>query len=122
MIAAPVQAEKLKIRTTGRDKFLLKQNKATKKKRILGRIPQIAPLVKSCIITGSPLFSRYSQTSTRAPVRGMTPIKPAAEGIRLPIAVAKRIIATLKTTLIKSCIFSSKILERLAKTFNVFKH
>jgi len=70
---------------------------------MLGKIPQRAPLVKSCMIFGLPPFSRYIQTNTSAPVNGITPINPAAEGILLPISVAIRIIITLITTFIKIC-------------------
>lgn len=104
IIAAPAQTPKLAIRTTGRDKCFLKQKKATRKKKILGSIPQRAPFVNSCMIFGLPLFSRYIHTRTNAPVRGMTPTRPAVDGNFFPIAVATRMMATLKTIFNKICI------------------
>ena len=70
---------------------------------MLGSIPQRAPLVKSCMISGSPLFSRYIHTRTKAPVRGMTPTRPAVDGSFFPIAVATRMMATLRITFSKIC-------------------
>lgn len=70
---------------------------------MLGRIPQRAPLAKFCMISCSPLFSRCIHTRMRAPVSGMTPIRPAVDGSFFPIAVAARITTTLMTTLIRMC-------------------
>ena len=102
--AATIQIPKLDTRTTASGICFLKQNRATRKKRMLGRIPQRAPLAKFCMISGLPLFSTYIHTRTSAPVSGMTPTRPAADGNLLPIAVAVRITATLKMTLIRICI------------------
>lgn len=71
---------------------------------MLGRIPQRAPLVKSCMISGSPLFSICIHTRTSAPASGMTAIRPAVAGSFFPIPVAIIIIATLRITLIRICI------------------
>ena len=94
---------KLAMSTRDRDIDFLKQKKAVKKKSTVGSIPQSAPLVKACMTSGFQFFSRCIQTSTRAPVRGMTPTSPAAEGNFFPIAVAARMMATLKNTLINKC-------------------
>ncbi|MFO7970500.1 MAG: hypothetical protein R6U40_01980, partial [Desulfobacterales bacterium] len=61
---------------------------------------------KVCMTSESPLFSRYIQTSTRAPVSGITPIRPAVEGNLLPTAVATRIIIKLIAILSRICINS----------------
>lgn len=104
MNAAASHTPKLDSRTTGSEQCFLRQRKAATKKRMLGRIPQRAPFVKSCMITGSPLFSTYIHTRTRAPVSGMTPIRPAVDGNFFPTAVAIRMMTTLRTTLITICI------------------
>ncbi len=101
--AAPSQTPKLATRTTGRERCFLKQKNATRKKRKLGSIPQRASFVKSCMISGSPLFSRYIYTMTKAPVRGMTPTRPAVDGSFFPIAVATRMMATLRIIFSKIC-------------------
>jgi len=80
---------------------------------MLGRIPQRAPLAKFCMISGSPLFSIYIQMRTKAPVRGMTPTRPAVDGSFFPIPVATRMIATLKTTFSNICINDSLIVQPL---------
>ena len=85
----------------------MRQKRATRKNRRLGSIPQRAPLAKPAMMPGSPWFSKYTQARTKAPVKGITPIKPATEGNRLAAKVARRIIATLSEILIKSCIESS---------------
>jgi len=49
-----IQIPKLAIRTIESGICLLKQNRATRKKRMLGSIPQRAPLAKFCMISGLP--------------------------------------------------------------------
>ncbi len=70
---------------------------------MLGRIPQRAPLVNSCMISELPSFSICIQTRTSAPASGMTAIRPAVDGSFLPIAVAARIMTTLNIILIRIC-------------------
>jgi len=48
----------------------------------------------------------YTHTRTSAPVSGITPIRPAADGCLFPIAVAATITIRLIMILIRICIFS----------------
>lgn len=88
----------------GRVSCFLKQKNATIKKRMLGKIPQSAPHAKSCMITGLPLFSKYTHTKTKAPVSGMTAMRPADDGNFFAIPVATKIMTRLITAFSKICI------------------
>jgi hypothetical protein len=94
------------MRTAGSERSFLKQTNATAKKRMLGRIPQRAPLTNFCMICESPRCSKYTHTRISAPVSGMTPIRPAVDGSLFAIAVAARMTATLRTILTINCIMS----------------
>jgi hypothetical protein len=61
--------------------------KSHKIKENAWQIPQSAPLVKSCMIIGSSLFSKYTHTRIIAPVSGITLIRPAIDGSFFAIAV-----------------------------------
>jgi hypothetical protein len=50
-----------------------------------------------------PLFSTCIQTKTKAPVNGMTTIRPAIDGNFFQIPVARRIMTKLKIIFIKIC-------------------
>jgi len=81
----------------------LKHQSATKKKSMLGTIPQSAPVAKACMIAELPLFSKCIQTRTMAPVRGMTAIRPATDGNFFAIPVATRMMTKLRAVLIRIC-------------------
>lgn len=68
---------------------------------MLGAIPQRAPLANSWTTSGSPPWSRYVQTKTRAPVKGMTPIKPPRDGNLAAMAVARRTTATVTRVFVR---------------------
>lgn len=65
-------------------------------------MPNNAPLVYLAINSWLPGLSRYSQTSTTKPVKGITEIRPAREGNFFPILVHSVITNTaIKSFIIK---------------------
>lgn len=73
---------------------------------MLGTMPHKAPLVYSVIRLKLPGLSRYSQTSTIRPVKGITAISPANVGSLRPIPVQKTIMHKLINNLIRNRIFN----------------
>ena len=90
-------------------KLFPETEKRDEKEKDAGQDPPEAPLAKFCMTTGSPLFSRYTHTRTRAPVRGITPMRPAMEGNFFPIPVAMKITARLSTAFIRICIVAPRV-------------
>ena len=84
---------------------------------MLGKIPQIAPRVKLCIISEFPLFSKYTHTKTKAPVNGMTAIRPAIDGIFFAIPVAMKIIIKLIDALIRICMIISPCVQQVTGVY-----